>query len=339
VVESRKPPVFIVGAPRSGTTLLRRILNRHPALAVCEEIRFFEEIYARRSAFGALDTLDGRERFVRQLLLTARVRQQGSDLEKLRGQLMEQGTGYREVFRCILQFYADSQGKSRCGDKSPMNAFVTETLCEWYPGAPIIHLVRDPRDVVASLQRMSWAPKSIVNNAFFWVRFNQGAERSQHRPEYLRVHYERLVEDPERELIRICSHIGEDYCDSLLTAESFAPYSWPRSASGAVTRERLGTWREQLTPQQVSVVEWITEARLAAYGYSPSAGSLSVLAAVRAIIQAGVDLARRRLHEFPHQWLCWTQPANLAAQEYRYYRDRWDLVFPGLQPLHVRRDD
>jgi len=219
-----------------------------------------------------------------------------------------------------------------------MHAYFTETLCQWFPGSPVIHLVRDPRDVVASLQRMSWAPRSIVNNTMFWVRFNRAAEKSQHRPEYLRVYYEQLVANPERELVRICAHIGEDYSDTLLAADSSEPYSWPRSASGAVTTGRLGRWREQLAPDDVAVIDWIAGARLQAYGYSPGASSVSIAAATRAMIQAGVDLARRRLDQFPYKWVCWTQPTNLAAQEYCTYRDRWDAMFPGLQPLHARRD-
>jgi hypothetical protein len=338
VTESRKPPVFIVGSPRSGTTLLRRVLNRHPALAVCHETRFFEEVYARRSAFGPLENFSNRTRFVRELLLTARIRQLGPNIEKLRRQLLEEGTSYRAVFRLILQFYAESEGKPRGGDKTPVHAFFTETLAEWYPGAPIVHLVRDPRDVVASLQRMHWAPKSVVNNAYYWVRFNRAAERSQHRPEYLRIHYEQLVENPEREISRICSHIGEDYLDALLQADSYEPYSWPSGASAAVTRERMGAWRQQLTPEEIAVVEWIAGARFEAYGYSRSAGSVPSAAAVKAMVQAAVDLTRRRLREFPCQWLCWTQPANLAAHEYCKFRQGWDRAFPGLTPLHIRRD-
>ncbi len=332
--ESRKPPVFIVGSPRSGTTLLRRILNRHPALAVCEESRFFEEVYARRSAFGPLENTTNRARFVRELLLTARVRQLGPDIEKLRRQLLEEGTSYRNVFRCLLQFYADSEGKPRGGDKTPVHSYFTETLSEWYPGAPIIHLVRDPRDVVASLQRMHWAPKSIVNNAYYWLRFNRAAERSNIVRNTCGFNMSSLVANPERELSRICSHIGEDYSDALFPANSSAPYSWPASASAPVTRERMGAWREQLAPNDVAVIEWIAGDRFAAYGYSPIAASVPAAATANAMIQALVDLARRRLRQFPHHWLCWTQPANLAAQEYCKFRQGWDRAFPGLTPLH-----
>lgn len=307
-------------------------MNRHPAVAIFHETRFFEEVYPRRAAFGPLDQPKNRERLVRELLLTARVRLLGSDLEKLRRQLMEQGTSWPAVFRCMLQFYAESEGKLRCGDKTPVHSFFTETLSEWYPGAPIIHLVRDPRDVVASLQRMAWGPKSIVNNALFWVRFNRAAEQSRHRPEYLRIYYEHLVADPERELRRICSHIGEDYSDSLLTSGSSQSYD----PSGPVTKQRLGTWRDQLSVDDVSVIEWIAGAGLEAHGYVREA-PVSIAAPLKAMLPAVADLARRRLLRVPHQWLCLTQPANLSAQEYCKFHARWDESFAGLEPLHLRR--
>jgi hypothetical protein len=329
--------VFIVGSPRSGTTLLRRIMNRHPALAVCEETRFFEEVYARRSAFGSLEKLKNRERLAQELLLTARIRLLGTDLERLHGHLVEEGTSFANVFRCILEFYANSQGKPRCGDKTPVHSYFTETLSEWYPGAPIIHLIRDPRDVVASLEKMPWGPRSMINSTLFWVFFNRAAERSRHRPEYLQVYYEQLVDDPQRELERICAHIGEDYSDALLTADSSEPYSWPRGASGAVTRERQGKWRKELTPEDVSVVEWITGARLEAHGYARTAAPPSLSLKTRSIVQSARDLARRRLQRLPHWWLCLRQPANLSAQEYCRFRHNWEREFSGLPPLHLRR--
>jgi hypothetical protein len=339
VPEPRKPPVFIVGAPRSGTTLLRRILNRHPSLALYEETRFFEEIYAQRAAFGSLENPENRSRFVRELLQTARMRQIGSDgdISQLRRELLEEGASYRDVFQIILQFYAEAHGKTRGGDKTPTHAFFVETLAEWYPDAPIIHLVRDPRDVVASLRRMPWAPRSVALNALFWSKFNAAAEESKQRSGYLLVSYERLVEHPADEIARICEHIDEDYSDALLAADSSEPYSWPNSASGAVTSERMGKWRGELTEPDVALVEWLAGPTLEAYGYSRTARPASLPAKTRAMIEAGADGLRRRWQRIPHRWVCWTRPADLAAQEYCRFREGWDRMFPGTEPWHGRQ--
>src|SRR6266851_2044993 len=215
----RKPPVFIVGAPRSGTTLLRNILNRHPALAICGETQFHRHVYSRRRAFGSLADPKNRERLVHEYLSTDRIKRLGMDLSKLREKLLREGDSYRAVFTCVMEHYAESHGKQRCGEKTPQHALFTETLCDWYPGATIIHLLRDPRDVVASLQRMPWASDSVVTNARVWVGQNVAAQRSSHRSGYLLVRYETLVNRPEEELIRICAHLDEEYSPLMLVPQ------------------------------------------------------------------------------------------------------------------------
>ncbi len=319
--------------------MLHNLLSRHPSIAISGETRFFADIYRRRSVFGPLNKFENRERLVEQYLSTARVQRLGLDLAKLRSNLLEQATSYPAFLDTMMRSYAEFHEKERCGEKTPHHSFFTETLCDWYPGASIIHLVRDPRDVVASLQRMLWAPKSIWNNAWIWVLFNRAAERSRHRREYLLVHYEQLVSDPDRELARICDHVGEKWPESLaVPTDPEAPYTWPRSAHGPVTRERLQKWREQLSAQEVSLVERIVGARLENYGYERSGPPASAAAMIQAIAQAGIDVARRRIAQIPHTWFYLTQPTNLPLHEYWKYRHAWETMFPSQPPpLHGRR--
>ncbi|MBZ5595099.1 MAG: sulfotransferase [Acidobacteriia bacterium] len=328
-----KPPVFIIGSPRSGTTVLRLILNRHPSLAICGETRFFADIYKRRRVFGSLEDIKNRRRLVEQYLSTARIRRLGVDLQGLKEQLLREATSYPALFTGILRYYAASQGKKRFGEKTPHHAFYADTLCAWYPGAAIIHLVRDPRDVVASLQRTRWAPDSILNNTSMWLLFNRAARRLQNYRGYLLVHYETLVTQPEQELARICAHLEEECAPAtLLAAEPVdGPYSFPRHASGPLTTERLHKWQEQLTAQEVSLIEWVAARDMQTYGYSRSAGSVSIAAVARGLAAAALDPLRRQLEQSPYTWCRLTQPTNLAAQEYWKYRNVWDTVFPGLR--------
>jgi len=339
VPESHKPPVFIVGSPRSGTTLLKNLISRHPSIAICDETRFFSDIYKRRSAFGPLENLANRQRLVDQYLSTQWVKRRIQvDLSVLRQRLLDQATSYPAFLTAIFRYYADSQGKERCGEKTPNHAFYTEMLSDWYPGASIIHLVRDPRDVVASLQRMAWAPKSILSNALIWMLFNRAAERSRHRPEYLLVHYEKLVASPDQELARICNHIGEEWPESLtVPTDSSAPYTWPQSAGGPITRDRLQKWRKELSPRDVSLVERIAGERLENYGYERSSSSASLATLIEAVGLAGLDAARRRVAQAPHTWFYLTQPTNLPLHEYWKYRGAWDTMFPNQEAPNGRR--
>jgi hypothetical protein len=331
-----RSPVFIVGSPRSGTTFLRHVLDRHPSLSVCGETRFFAEVYKRRWLFGDLANPANRCRLVEQYLSTARIRRLGLDLQGLKEKLLSEATSYRALFTGILEYYAESHGKQRFGEKTPHHAFHTETLCQWYPGAAIIHLVRDPRDVVASLQRMPWAPDSVVSNAAMWLLFDRAARRLKNYAGYLLVRYEALVTQPEQELTRICARLGEDYAPGMLLATEPAPGSgsgFRRLAAGPLTSERLNKWQEQLTAEEVSLVEWIDGRDMQSYGYLRSAGSISIASITRGLAIAAVDSVRRQAARLPYLWCSLTQPTHLASQEYRKYRHAWETMFPGLPPM------
>ena len=150
ILEPRmKPPVFIVGAPRSGTTLLRNMLNRHPQFAIVLETQFYNYVYLRRRAFGDLGQLSARRRFVAEYLATERMHRSGLKIEGLEDRLLRDATSYRALFASLMEHYASAEGKPRWGEKSPQHSLFVEVLCNWFPGAAVIHLVRDPREVVA----------------------------------------------------------------------------------------------------------------------------------------------------------------------------------------------
>src|SRR5208337_4709226 len=115
--ERVRAPVLIVGAKRSGTTLLQLTLNRHPQLAMCGETAFLTRVYARRRGLG-------------------------TDTGVLRERLRSEGVSWGAFFAALIQVYADAQGKPYCGEKTPGHALYATTLCQWFPNCAIIHLVR-----------------------------------------------------------------------------------------------------------------------------------------------------------------------------------------------------
>jgi len=115
-------PIFIVGSPRSGSTLLRNMLNRHPAIAICLETQFRRLIYARRRAFGDLSDLGNRSRLAKEYLSTERVQRMQIDLPALKEMLLREAATYEAFFTSFLRFYAEANGKRRCGEKSPGHA-------------------------------------------------------------------------------------------------------------------------------------------------------------------------------------------------------------------------
>jgi hypothetical protein len=310
-------PIFIVGGPRSGTTLLRNMLNRHPAIAICRETEFFHWVYERRRNFGSLSDLRNRQQVVKQYLATQRIQRMQVDLEGLTETLLQEATSYEAMFLSLLRFFAQSRGKQRCGEKTPHNALITEMLYQWYPNAAIIHLLRDPRDAVASMLRMPWAPKNVVSNTHAWLSFNQGAWRSRHHPKYLQVRYEELVADPEPQLRRICSFAGEEYSPAMLVPnwDPSANLFWFKRAEEPVTTERLGKWQEELTPNQVALVEWVVGRHMRTFGYEAVGGQPSSLSILREIVSAGRDAVRKRVEQFPAAWYYLIRSTNIVREE------------------------
>jgi hypothetical protein len=309
-------PIFIVGAPRSGTTLLRNMLNRHPGIAIYRDSDFYHCVFRRRRSFGSLGELRNRRRLVMELLSTRTIRRAQMNLQALETELLRDGDSYEKLFLSLLRFYAQAQGKKRCGDKGHYAAF-SETLCEWYPGASIIHLVRDPRDVVASLLPLPWADPNVLGNAHLWLRCNLTAHRSRHRPRYLLVRYEQLVTQPEQELRRICGFVGESYSPAMLVPnhDLSADRTWLQRAEEPVTTERLGKWREQLTADQVLLIEWLVKPHMQTFGYEPAGGLPTNLTIAKGLASAAYDAARRWAGEFPRMWYSLTCSTHLAKEE------------------------
>jgi hypothetical protein len=316
-IEQWNNPIFIVGAPRSGTTLLRNMLNRHPAIAIYRESDFYHRVYLRRKSFGSLSVIRNRQHLVKQYLSTRCVGRMQMDPKALEAILLQDGVSYEAFFLSLLRFYAETQGKRRCGEKTPRHALVTEALWEWYPGATVIHLVRDPRDVVASFLRMPWADHNVLGNANLWLRYNLAARRSRHHPQYLLVHYEQLVTQPEQELGRICTFVREDYFPAMLVPrhDPTADRPWLFRAEEPIDTGRLGKWQEQLTADQVGLIEWLVKPHMQTFGYEPAGRTPSNYSLAKGLVAAAYDAARRREGEFPGLWYFLTRSTDLAKEE------------------------
>ena len=123
-----KPPVFIVGSPRSGTSLLRNMLNRHPSLAICAETHFNHYVYKRRRAFGDLSDLKNRQRLVDEYLSVRRIRRLGLDLAGLREKLVREGTSYPALFAGVASLCRIG-GKAALGREDAAALRLSPSFC------------------------------------------------------------------------------------------------------------------------------------------------------------------------------------------------------------------
>ncbi len=313
--ERVRAPVFIVGAPRSGTTLLRVTLNRHSQLAVCGETHYFSRVYARRHAFGDPGNPRNRKRIVGAYLAIEPIRRLGMDIGVLRERLMSEGVSWSALFASLIQAYAGFHGKAHAGEKTPRHALHVNTLCEWFPDCSIIHLVRDPRAAVCSLTHMPWASRSVLMGARTWRLFNTSACTASTRDNYLRVKYEELVARPEEQLRRLCGHIGLDYEEEMLQPDpaEFDPRRPVHQAYEKMTPARTALWRTELEPWQVSAIEAAAGDRMEQFGYERQTRVATGMS--RASLEALVEMTFQKFFRSPSAFYHFLQPTNLADEE------------------------
>lgn len=312
-----RDPIFIVGAPRSGTSLLRNLLNRHSRIALADETYFFYYVYNRRGSFGNLSDLSNRKRLVSRFLETTRIKTQGFDLPALRKTLEEGADSYEAFFDILLKTYASQQGKRRYGEKTPQHASESETLIRMFPDCKVIHLIRDPRDVVVSLKRMPWGDRSVVSNAKQWVACTRGALQIRRSQNYHQLHYEDLVTDPERSLGLICEFLGESFESGMLDPDSGqkAKAWWFERAQKAVSTERIEKWRDELSALEVGLIEWVTRPTMEKLGYESTGEIPGLLARFAALASYCFELSSKRILGIPRIWYHWFRPTQLAKEE------------------------
>src|SRR5688500_1921999 len=185
------PPFFIVGSARSGTTLLRLMLNAHRDVAVPPESRFITEIQHRDGSIRADDLLSA---------LGSHKRFQTWDLplEAVRDEIDRDPVPFADGIAATYRVYARVHGKTRWGDKTPRYVEHIPFIAELFPQARFIHLIRDGRNVALSYANVPFGPKNVAKAAALWgsrVAKCCHDGRALGGGRYLEIRYEDLVED------------------------------------------------------------------------------------------------------------------------------------------------
>jgi hypothetical protein len=227
------PWVFIVGSPRSGTTLLARVVEAHPQIAILHETGWIPRFFRRRTGltpegFATVDLVSllvAHPRYYR----FSRLGIDRQELERLIGS--GEQVCYARLVSELFSLCGQALGKPLVGDKTPDYVRDIAILHTLWPEAKIVHLIRDGRDVCLSwtnwkrkIPRLeslfpTWSVDPVTTAALWWERNVRAARASGHAlgPDlYYEVCYETLVTDPEREAQRLCAFLGVSYEDAML---------------------------------------------------------------------------------------------------------------------------
>lgn len=234
-------PFFITGCPRSGTTLLQVLLNRHPSVVIPPELKLFFLYHHLPRVFR------------RQTL--ARIESECA---------VEGLSAWRrtdEIYRALAQRVSDrklanSDEHVLLGDKTPEYAYRLHWVREVFPDSKLIFVVRDPRDVAPSLVRVPWLQCELAGAARLWTRTQRClhvAEAEWNHP-CLWVYYERLVREPMAVLTDVLSFLNLDSAPCTVSGmmqrsdqdQHVFPrreVTWKRRALQSPDRSRVQAWR------------------------------------------------------------------------------------------------
>jgi hypothetical protein len=295
VADERRPPApFIVGVNRSGTTLLRMMLDSHPELTIPPETHFVPELIR----------LARRENMTRKRLLRAATNHpRWGDFGLDEAQLLDRLQQVKPLtpagaIRSFYDLYAEREGKTRWGDKTPRYMRAMPRIQRALPEARFIHLIRDGRDVALSQaeRALEGEAPAMAEVAERWRRrISTARKHAGELDSYLEVRYEDLVADPDATLRRICEFIELDFDPAMLAyhrraAERLTEMDRDlgsgengpvrtgdqRLAGHAMTTEppsteRCGRWRREMSAADVREFDRVAGELLADLGYEVGA--------------------------------------------------------------------
>jgi hypothetical protein len=266
------PYVFIVGSPRSGTTLLRRIVEAHSQIAIAPETQWIAEFYKKRIGLTPEGAVS--RELLRRLLEHPKfhhLRVSARDLEGLfeAGRTDEYGAFVGRLF----DHYGRERRKPLVGDKTPIYIRQIHVLHRLWPRVKFVHLIRDGRDVCLSVLNWkrkaariaelfpTWEEDPVTTAALCWER-DVGQGREQGRPLgpelYHEVRYESLVTRPAEEVQGLCSFLGVPYEGTMLEFHRdrtrSEPGLSPKQAWLPIT-PGLRDWRSQMPPADIERFE------------------------------------------------------------------------------------
>jgi hypothetical protein len=273
-------PIFVVGATRSGTTLLQLMLHAHPRIAIPPENRFVLPTYERRLRFGDLTDPAARRRLGEFIVRTKghRFRGLGLDADATVAAIEAGPPTVGSALGIVLSGYAARFDSPRWGDKRPAYYASIPVLLRLFPDAQVVHLVRDPRDTVASMKSMPWSRQDIHHAVARWAQVMAyvDAVAAAHPGVVVELRYEQLCADPEGELRGLCAALEEDYDPAMAAPQDIAEQvvpdrrHWHANTRTAPTTAYSGRWRERLERWEVQLCETALKAPMVARGYEPS---------------------------------------------------------------------
>ena len=252
---------FIVGVGRSGTSLLMSMLNAHTAICMPPETHFVGQYIAKRPYAEFSDV-------IKIISKDSRFKRLNLDIDEVIRIFVEDNISFSvdRLYISILNKYASKKRVQIIGDKAPKNIEYLPILKKICPTAKVIHIIRDPRDVYLSRKRAEWSRSR--NDILQLLAYRSQYSLGRHfglklfSENYLEVHYEKLLSNPEVELNRICNLLGIRFDERMLMFSESAKelvfvdeVAWKKETFGPLLKTNMNKWQKDLSSKKVEYVE------------------------------------------------------------------------------------
>ena len=282
--DARREPIFIVGVQRSGTTLLAAMLAAHSRISCGPETHFFRKLtdadvraltdpgsWPRPAtdficAIGSTGFAESE-----QTVLIQKYNLERADVEQF---LAQASPSVASMLAALTVPYMQRRHKLRWAEKTPDHLQHLAWIRESFPHAPIVNIVRDPRDVALSLGKVPWGVKSFTEGLLYWERVHaSGVQFLANDALSYSLRFEDLLAAPRETLGGLCAFLGEDFEPAMLDTSATGKQvnsegaPWKRKASEPIDTARMYTWRKELTTSQNQLAEALLGNWLNTYNY------------------------------------------------------------------------
>lgn len=254
-------PIFVVGVGRSGTTLLMAMLDAHPEIAFPPETHFLRTLVVSNKAVNRSDA-------IKMLEAHPFVSRVGIDSAALASGFPEnhRARNWHQAYRVLLDLVRLRSGKKLVGDKDPKNIEYLPLIKAVYSDARILHIVRDPRDVLLSRMKADWSKeRPILHHVLAYraqLRMGRYDGSRLFGDRYMEIQYEKLIAEPETTLQRICAFLGVSYKPQMLEFHKSAAHlvsgdeaQWKQNVTKPLLTANSGRWRQTLTRVRILQAE------------------------------------------------------------------------------------
>jgi hypothetical protein len=265
-------PLFVVGMPRSGTKLLRRLIDNHSLIAIApSETHFLPYFHDKFECYGDLSKRKNFDRFwddLKNFSFFINIHQ--SDEIWKKEQFFNSLTAFtfQDVFDTLLKKYAEFTGKVIYGDKTPEYLVQIPLLKNTFPNSKFIHIVRDARDYCLSI-RSAWN-KNIYRAAHRWRTSIKKCRADADRycsEDYLEIRYETLIDQPEKMLQKVCRFIDVPYEPKMALLKKPSENLGDTKGRKVIVSQNYNKWKMAFSKKEIQGIESIAGNLLVDLGY------------------------------------------------------------------------